>query len=60
MAYCLTAAVNAHELRAGTNCPELASFIVYSLQGAYLMAKAHRDPTPVVNFKESLFSIVLR
>jgi len=60
VAYCLTAAVNARELRADTNCQELASFIVASMQGAYLMAKVHRDPAPVVNFKEMLFSTILR
>jgi TetR/AcrR family transcriptional repressor of nem operon len=58
--YCLMAAVSVGELRADTNCQELASFIVTSLQGAYLMAKARRDPTPVLNFKEMLFSRVLR
>ncbi|MGF6779252.1 TetR family transcriptional regulator C-terminal domain-containing protein [Paraburkholderia sp. GAS334] len=60
VAYCLTAAVKARELGAGTNCEELASFIVASLQGAFLMAKVHRDPTPVVNFKEILFTVILR
>lgn len=60
VAYCLTAAVEARELRAGTDCQQLATFVVSSLQGAYLMAKAQRDPAPVVNCKEVLFSTVLR
>ncbi|SFU26351.1 TetR/AcrR family transcriptional regulator [Paraburkholderia aspalathi] len=60
VAYCLAAAVDVRELRADTNCQELAAFIVSSLQGAYLMAKLHRDPTPVVNFKETLFLTILR
>ena len=60
VAYCLTAAVSAGELRKDTKCRDLASFIVYSLEGSYLMAKALRDPAPVVNFKELLFSTILR
>ncbi len=60
VAYCLTAAVKAGELQRGTNVENLATFIVSSLQGSFLMAKAQRDPAPVVNFKEILFSMVLR
>lgn len=58
--YCLQAAVTAGELRADTNCEQIASFIVSSMQGAFLLAKAQRDPAPVVNLKEVLFSKVLQ
>jgi TetR/AcrR family transcriptional regulator, transcriptional repressor for nem operon len=58
--YCLTAAVAARELRADTNCEQLAPFIVSSMQGAFLLAKAQRDPAPVVNLKEVLFTRVLQ
>ncbi|MFM0204044.1 TetR family transcriptional regulator C-terminal domain-containing protein [Paraburkholderia fungorum] len=60
VAYCLSAAVEAGELRSGTNCDGLASFIVSSLQGAYLMAKSQRNPAPLVNLKEILCSVVLK
>jgi TetR/AcrR family transcriptional repressor of nem operon len=60
VAYCLDAAVEAGELRADTNCQQLATFIVSSMQGAFLLAKAQRDPAPVVNLKEVLFSTVLQ
>ncbi|WP_408969136.1 hypothetical protein [Paraburkholderia sp. BL6669N2] len=42
-------------MRADTNCKQLATFIVSSMQGAFLLAKAQRDPAPVVNLKEVLF-----
>jgi TetR/AcrR family transcriptional repressor of nem operon len=58
--YCLRAAVTAREVRADTNCEQLATFIVSSMQGAFLLAKAQRDPAPVVNLKEVLFSSVLQ
>ena len=38
----------------------LSAFIMASLQGARLMAKAQRSPLPVERFKEVLFSSVLR
>ncbi|MGF6769952.1 TetR/AcrR family transcriptional repressor of nem operon [Paraburkholderia sp. GAS199] len=58
--YCLTAAVDARELRADTNCEQLAPFIVSSMQGAFLLARIQRDPAPVVNLKEVLFSRILQ
>ncbi|MGF6571842.1 transcriptional regulator, TetR family [Paraburkholderia fungorum] len=58
--YCLEAAVAARELRADTNCEQLATFIVSSMQGAFLLARTQRDPAPVVNLKEVLFSKVLQ
>jgi TetR/AcrR family transcriptional repressor of nem operon len=52
--------VPARELRADTNCEQLAPFIVSSMQGVFLLAKAQRDPAPVVNLKEVLFTRVLQ
>ena len=60
LAYCLRAAVKAGEVGAGLDCDETAAFIVASLQGANLLAKAQRSPVPVERFKEILFSSVLR
>jgi TetR/AcrR family transcriptional regulator, transcriptional repressor for nem operon len=60
VAYCLKAAVTAGELPAGFKCNEVAGFIVSSLQGANLLAKAQRSPVPVDRFKQVLFSTVLR
>ncbi len=60
VAYCLKAAVKADEVAADLNCNEIAGFIVSSLQGANLLAKAHRSPAPVDRFKKILFSKVLR
>jgi TetR/AcrR family transcriptional repressor of nem operon len=59
VAYCLRAAVKAGEIAASTDCDEVAGFIVSSLQGANLLAKAQRSPVPVERFKEILFSAVL-
>ena len=59
-AYCLRAAVKAGEVAPGLDCDETAAFIVASLQGANLLAKAQRSPVPVERFKEILFSSVLR
>ena len=60
VAYCLKAAVDAGELSPGFDCDEIAAFIVSSLQGANLLAKAERSPTPVERFKQILFSTILR
>ena len=60
IAYCLKAAVKAGELPADFKCDDVAGFIVSSLQGACLLAKAQRDPLPVDRFKQILFSTVLR
>jgi TetR/AcrR family transcriptional repressor of nem operon len=59
LAYCLRAAVRAGEIAPATECDEIAGFVVSSLQGAYLIAKAQRDPRAVERFKEILFSSVL-
>jgi TetR/AcrR family transcriptional regulator, transcriptional repressor for nem operon len=60
VAYCLRAAVTAGELPSDFDCDEVASFIVSSLQGANLLAKAQRSPVPVERFKRILFSKILR
>ena len=59
IAYCLRAAVAAGELAPSIDCDEVAGFIVASMQGANLLAKAQRSPVPVERFKEILFSMVL-
>jgi TetR/AcrR family transcriptional regulator, transcriptional repressor for nem operon len=60
IAACLRAAVKAGELAPPTDCDELASFTLASLQGAMLLGKAQRSPLPVERFKEVLFGSVLR
>jgi TetR/AcrR family transcriptional regulator, transcriptional repressor for nem operon len=60
VAYCLKSAVKAGELPRKFKCDETAGFIVSSLQGANLLAKAQRSPAPVDRFKKILFSAVLR
>jgi TetR/AcrR family transcriptional repressor of nem operon len=60
LAYCLRAAVEAGELSARTDIVEAAGFIVSSLQGAILVAKAARSPEPIQRFLRTLFSTVLR
>jgi TetR/AcrR family transcriptional repressor of nem operon len=60
IAYCLQAAVAAGELPPSFDCDGVAGFIVSSLQGANLLAKAERSPVPVERFKTILFSKILR
>jgi TetR/AcrR family transcriptional regulator, transcriptional repressor for nem operon len=60
IAYCLRAAVRAGELPPDFDCDEVAGFVVSSLQGANLLAKAQRSPVPVERFKRILFSTILR
>ena len=60
VADCLKAAVQTGELPADFKCDDVAGFIVSSLQGANLLAKAQRSPDPVERFKQVLFSTVLR
>jgi TetR/AcrR family transcriptional repressor of nem operon len=59
VAYCLRAAVKAGELPKSFACDDVAGFIVASLQGATLLAKARRSPVPIERFKEILFSKIL-
>ncbi|MEJ0045072.1 MAG: TetR family transcriptional regulator C-terminal domain-containing protein [Rhodospirillales bacterium] len=44
IAYCLSAAVAAGELPAKFDCEEVAWFVLSSLQGAILLAKAETQP----------------
>jgi len=60
LAYCLKAAVAAGEITKPIDCDDIAAFIVSSLQGAILLAKAQRGPEPVERFKRILFAMVLR
>jgi TetR/AcrR family transcriptional repressor of nem operon len=60
VAYCLRAAVTKGELPADFAVDAVAGFVVSSLQGANLLAKAERSPAPVERFLEILFSKVLR
>jgi TetR/AcrR family transcriptional regulator, transcriptional repressor for nem operon len=60
VAYCLRAAVQAGELPPDFDCNEIAGFVVSSMQGANLMAKAQRSTIPVERFKKILFEMVLR
>jgi len=60
IAYCLKAAVKSGELSRKTECDELGGFIVASLQGAILQAKAERRAVPIERFKHLLFSTMLR
>jgi TetR/AcrR family transcriptional repressor of nem operon len=59
IATCLEAAVKAGELPAGYRCMDTAGFILSSMQGAILLAKAHRDLAPITQFEQVLFSNVL-
>jgi TetR/AcrR family transcriptional repressor of nem operon len=60
VAYCLRAAVAAGELVSTTDTQEIAGFVISSLQGAILVAKAQRSPSPVERFLRILFSTVLQ
>ncbi len=59
VAYCLQAAIEAGELASEADVQELAGFIVSSLQGAILVAKAQRSPIPVERLKRVLFERLL-
>src|SRR3984957_3968925 len=59
IAYCLEAAIDAGELAPNTDVRELAGFIVSSLQGAILVAKAQRSPIPLERFERVLFQDLL-
>lgn len=59
-AYCLRAAVKAGDVPAHLDVEETAAFIIQSLQGANLLAKAYRDPAPVERFKKNLFEKILK
>ena len=59
VAYCLQAAIDGGELAPDADAPELAGFIVSSLQGAILVAKSQRSPIPVERFERVLFERLL-
>jgi TetR/AcrR family transcriptional repressor of nem operon len=59
VAYCLRAAVAAGAVGPKIDCDDVAGFVVSSLQGAILLAKAHRSPEPIERFKRVLFATVL-
>lgn len=58
--YCLKAAVAAGEVPQSVDCNEVAGFVISSLQGAILLAKAQRSLEPVERFERILFAKVLR
>ncbi len=53
---CLEAAVQARDLPADYNCKDMAEFILSTIQGATLLAKARRSPSPVEAAKRIVFS----
>lgn len=59
-AYCLHAAVDGGDVPANLDCEEVAGYIVSSLQGAILIAKAERNPKPFEAFQRLLFRDTLR
>jgi TetR/AcrR family transcriptional repressor of nem operon len=59
VAYCLKAAVAAGEVPVDLDCDEVAGFVVSSLQGANLLARAVRSPAPVERFNTILFTRIL-
>ena len=59
IAYCLQAAIDAGELARNADVQDLTGFIVSSLQGAILVAKAQRSPIPMERFERLLFERLL-
>ena len=60
IASCLRAAVASGDLSQSIDSNEIAGFILASLQGAILLAKAQHSVVPVERFKRILFSTILR
>jgi TetR/AcrR family transcriptional repressor of nem operon len=60
VAVCLRDAVMAGDVASDLDCDGTAGFVVASLQGATLIAKATRSPVPVERFSRILFSTILR
>ncbi len=58
--YCLQAAVKAGELPKKSDCEGLAGFIVSSFQGSILRSKVDRTAIPIDQFRQIIFSTVLR
>ena len=59
VAYCLDAAVQARELPPETECDDIAAFVVASVQGAILLAKAQRSAAPMERLERILFTKIL-
>ncbi len=59
VAYCLEAAIDAGELAPNADVQDLAGFIVSSVQGALLVAKAQRSRVPVERLERVLFQHLL-
>ncbi|MFZ6644585.1 TetR family transcriptional regulator C-terminal domain-containing protein [Undibacterium sp. TJN25] len=59
IAYCLTAAIKTGELPPDFDSGKIAGFILSSLQGAILMAKAQDSAEPIDSFRQVLFSAFL-
>lgn len=60
IAACLRDAIVAGELPSGFAVDEVAGFVISSMQGAILVAKAERSSLPIERFTHVLFSSVLR
>jgi TetR/AcrR family transcriptional repressor of nem operon len=60
VAYCLKAAVSQGEVRPDLDADEVAAFIVTSMQGATLLAKAQRSAVPIDRLERILFGTILR
>ena len=60
VADCLRAAVKAGEAPAKLDCDDLAAFIVTSLQGANLLARAQRSTAPVERLKRVVLERLLK
>jgi TetR/AcrR family transcriptional regulator, transcriptional repressor for nem operon len=57
--HCLRAAVVAGEVREDLDVDDTAAFIVASMQGANLLAKAQRSAAPIERFRRILLGVVL-
>ncbi len=55
-----TACCLGRPLPKGYKTGDIAGFIVSSLQGAFLIAKAQRDMEPMERFRQILFSTILQ
>ncbi|MEB0090251.1 TetR family transcriptional regulator C-terminal domain-containing protein [Pseudomonas sp. CCI4.2] len=60
IALCLSDAAQAGELSKDIDLTDMASFIVASLQGATILAKADRSVLPMTRFRRTLVATILR
>ncbi len=60
IAACLRDGVASGDLAPDLDCDAMAGFILSSIQGATLLAKAQQSPAPVERFEHILFANVLR